>query len=803
MIKFYGTVILLSCFFIIDSTVFAQLAYDYPIQPVDFTSVKVEDKFWAPKIKVNEEVTLPYTFQKCEAEGRMDNFYRAAGILKDDKSTTYTFDDSDLYKVIEGASYSLQSKNNMTLSIYLDTLINLIASAQEDDGYLFTFRTMHKTKPHEWLGTKRWEKEEDLSHELYNAGHLFEAAAAHYRATGKNNLLNIAIKNADLLVKTFGWGKEERFPGHQIVETGLVKLYRITGKKDYLDLAKFFLDLRGKEGHFNQEYSQSHIQVVNQKAAVGHSVRATYMYSGMADVAALSGNKQYQSAIDNIWQNVVNRKMYITGGIGSTRNGEAFGNEYELPNMSAYAETCAAIANVYWNMRMFALHGDAKYIDVLERTLYNGLISGVSLSGDHFFYPNPLASIGQHQRSSWHNCACCITNMTRFLPSMPGYIYAQNGNNLYLNLFVGSTSTIDLPATKVELIQKTDYPWSGVVDVAVNPHKSSNFALHIRIPGWAVNQPVPGDLYTYADQTSKKMVILLNGKPTKYQMERGFAIIQRVWKKGDHISLNFDMEVKKVISNENIKANKNRFALEMGPMVYCLEGPDNVDNMVMNILVDKNIAVSQEFKPELLNGIMVLKMQGKSYKEVENKTALAETSQEVTAIPYFAWANRGPSEMQVWVPYETSAVRAKVLPTIASKSRVSSSAVNKKMERSVNDQYYPADEGDDGATYLHWWPNKNTTEWIQYDFDDMYTVSESSVFWFDDGPWGGCRIPLSWQIFYKKDDEWVPVNNSGSYPIKKSSFNSISFLPVTTSALKLVVQLPEDNSAGLYEWIIK
>ena len=803
MIKFYGTVILLSCFFIIDSTVFAQLAYDYPIQPVDFTRVKVEDKFWAPKIKVNEEVTLPYTFQKCEAEGRMDNFYRAAGILKDDKSTTYTFDDSDLYKVIEGASYSLQSKNNMTLSIYLDTLINLIASAQEDDGYLFTFRTMHKTKPHEWLGTKRWEKEEDLSHELYNSGHLFEAAAAHYRATGKNNLLNIAIKNADLLVKTFGWGKEERFPGHQIVETGLVKLYRITGKKDYLDLAKFFLDLRGKEGHFNQEYSQSHIQVVDQKTAVGHSVRATYMYSGMADVAALSGNKQYQSAIDNIWQNVVNKKMYITGGIGSTRNGEAFGNEYELPNMSAYAETCAAIANVYWNMRMFALHGDAKYIDVLERTLYNGLISGVSLSGDHFFYPNPLASIGQHQRSSWHNCACCITNMTRFLPSMPGYIYAQNGNNLYLNLFVGSTSTIDMPATKVELIQKTDYPWSGVVDVAVNPHKSSNFALHIRIPGWAVNQPVPGDLYTYSDQTSKKMVILLNGKPTKYRMERGFAIIQRVWKKGDQISLNFDMEVKKVISNEKVKANKNRFALEMGPIVYCLEGPDNVDNLVMNILVDKNVTVSQEFKPELLNGIMVLKMQGKSYKEVENNTALAETSQEVTAIPYFAWANRGPSEMQVWVPFETSAVRAKVLPTIASKSRVSSSVVNKKMERSVNDQYYPADEGDDGATYLHWWPNKNTTEWIQYDFDDMYTVSESSVFWFDDGPWGGCRIPLSWQIFYKKDDEWVPVNNSGSYPIQKSSFNSISFLPVTTSALKLVVQLPEDNSAGLYEWIIK
>ena len=791
------------CFLIFSCFGYAQIMQDYPIQPVDFTRVKVEDNFWAPKIKKNADVSIPYTLQKCKAEGRMDNFYRAAGLLKDDRSTTYSFDDSDLYKVIEGASYSLMSNHNPVLEIYLDTLINLISSAQENDGYLFTFRTMKKSVPHEWIGSKRWEKEEDLSHELYNVGHLYEAAAAHYRATGKNNLLNIATKNADLLVKTFGWGKEEKFPGHQIIETGLVKLYRITSKQEYLDLAQFFIDLRGKEGHFNHEYSQSHIKVVDQQTAVGHSVRATYMYSGVADVAALTDNQPYKNAIDHIWEDVVYRKLYITGGIGATRNGEAFGKDYDLPNMTAYAETCAAIANVYWNMRMFALHGDSKYIDVLERTLYNGLISGVSLSGDHFFYPNPLASIGQHQRSPWHNCACCVTNMTRFMPSMPGYVYAQNGNSLFVNLYVGSTSTIDLPSSKVVLVQKTSYPWNGKIDIEVNPDNSSDFKIHLRIPGWAINQPVPGELYSYANQSSEKISILVNGKSTSYAMEKGYAVINRMWNKGDLISFDLNMEVKKVMANEKVNANINRFALEFGPIVYCLEGPDHTDNSVMNILIDKNVQVSKEFKPDLLHGVMTLKMRGVAYKAMENSDSLAKNNIDVTAIPYYSWANRGPSEMLVWLPHEISAVRAKVLPSIASKSVVSSSVVNKKMEKAVNDHYFPSDTTDDTSTYLHWWPNKNSTEWVQYDFDTEYTVSESSVYWFDDGPWGGCRIPLSWQLFYKSGDVWIPVKNKGDYPVQKLSLNKIKFDPVTTNALKLEVQLPSDNASGLYEWIVK
>lgn len=781
----------------------AQLKNDYPIQPVPFTQVHVTDNFWAPKIKVNAEVTIPYTLEQCKKTGRIDNFLRASGKLKDDKNTSFTFDDTDLYKIIEGASYSLQAKANPALSKYLDTLIAYIAAAQEKDGYLYTFRTMNNSKPHEWMGTKRWEKEEDLSHELYNSGHLYEAAVAHYQATGKKTLLNIATKNADLLVKTFGWGKEEKFPGHQIVETGLTKLYRVTGKKEYLDLAKFFLDLRGMPGHMNQEYSQSHIKVVDQHTAVGHAVRATYMYTGMADVAALTGDKQYLSAIDDIWHDVTDKKIYITGGIGATGNGEAFGADYDLPNMSAYAETCAAIANVYWNSRMFLLHGDAKYIDVLERTLYNGLLSGISLSGDHFFYPNPLASLGQHQRRPWWDCACCVSNMTRFLPSMPGYIYAQNKNDLYINLFAGSSSAIKLPAANVSIIQQTNYPWEGKNEIIIDPSRKAEFTIHIRIPGWAIDKPIPGDLYADENKSLKQVTILLNGKAVRYEMVKGYAVINRTWNKGDRISLDFPMEIKKVFANDSVKADKDRFALQMGPIVYCLESPDNKDSAVMNIVVDKNAAVQASYKPSMLNGVTVLQMKGSSTKRQLNSDELIKSEQDVLAIPYYSWANRGPSEMEVWIPYDESAARPKPAPTIASKSKVTASINNPRMYRALNDQYEPQDSKDGSASYLHWWPKNNTTEWIQYEFDSAYTVSESKVYWFDDGPWGGCRIPLSWKLYYRKDGEWIAVKNNSAYEIAKDKYNTVKFDPVTTTAMKLEVQLPVDNSAGVHEWILK
>lgn len=773
---------------------------DYPIQPVAFTKVHVHDNFWQPKMEVNANVTIPYVIAQCKANGRMDNFLRAGKKLSGDKMSEFPFDDTDVYKAIEGASYSIQNKANPKLEAYIDTLITIIGDAQEPDGYLFTFRTVNAKQPHEWIGSKRWEKEEILSHELYNAGHLYEAAVAHYQATGKKSLLNIAIKNADLLVKTFGPGKIEEYPGHQIVEIGLSKMYRVTANKKYLDLAKFFLDVRGPKG---DAYNQADKKVIDQHTAVGHAVRAAYMYTGMADIAALTGDTKYLAAIDDIWGDVVNKKLYITGGIGATGAGEAFGEAYQLPNMSAYAETCAAIGNVYWNERMFLLHGDSKYIDVLERTLYNGLLSGVSLSGDRFFYPNPLASMFQHQRSAWISCACCISNMARFLPSLPGYVYAKDKNNLYVNLFMGNTSKIALDVTNVEITQSTEYPWKGEVAIGINPEKTADFTLKIRIPGWANQEASPGDLYAFLDKKTLPVTISINGKATTFITDTGYAVLTRKWKKGDLVSLSLPLETDKVIANKSVKDDLSRFVLERGPMVYCLEGPDNKDSLVQNIMIDKNAIATAQYDANLLNGVGVINIAGQSTKRQLNSDSLLVMDQNVKAIPYYAWANRGPSEMTVWIPYEQSAARPKPAATIASKSTVSASLKNKRMFSAIKDQYEPADSKDTNFPYLHWWPAKDTKEFIQYDFDSAQTVSESKIYWYDDSPWGGCRIPVSYKLLYKKGDQWLPVEATSPYEISKDKFNILQFKPVNTTALKMEIQLPKEHATGVHEWAVK
>jgi DUF1680 family protein len=780
-----------------------QTRSDYPIQPVAFTQVHVNDNFWAPKIELNRAVTIPYVLQKCRETGRIDNFLKAAGKMPVGKITDYPFDDTDLYKLIEGASYALQVKKDPELEKSLDSLIAIIAAAQEPDGYLYTFRTMKPEKLHPWIGEKRWEKDPELSHELYDCGHLYEAAVAHYLATGKKSMLNIAIKNADLLVRDFGPGKAEYFPGHQVVEMGLAKMYRVTGKKEYLDLAKFFLDIRGNGKIRGSEYNQSQKPVTDQHEAVGHAVRAAYMYSGMADVAALTGDQKYLRAIDDIWNDVVDRKIYLTGGIGATGAGEAFGAPYELPNMSAYAETCASIANVFWNNRMFLMHGDSKYIDVLEKILYNGLLSGIAQDGKHFFYPNPLASMGQHQRASWFGCACCISNVTRFLPSVPGYVYAQNNNDLYVNLFMSNDATIKLPASEVNIEQTTNYPWDGKINIAVDPQKTTAFTLRIRIPGWARQEAAPGDLYFFEDRTSKPIIITLNGKKIEYKTEKGYAVFNRTWNKGDKIAIDFSMDVEKVFANQKVEDDKGRFALQKGPIVYCIEGPDNQDKTVQNIVVSEKASVKETYDKDLLNGVLLLSANGSSTKRQLNSDALLKTEQEVRAIPYYAWNNRGSGEMEVWIAYDESVAHPKPAPTIATKSKVSSSLNNQRMEKALNDQYDPKNSNDHSAIYFHWWPKKNTTEWVQYDFEQECTVSESSVYWFDDGPSGGCRIPASWKILYKDGDNWIPVKNLTPYEISKDKYNSIKFEPVKTKALRIEVKLPADFATGIHEWSVK
>ena len=635
----------------------AQTPVDYAIQGIPFNTVSLNDGFWLPKIETNRTITIPSSFQKCEETGRVENFILASGAKKGKFLTVYPFDDTDIYKTIEGAAFSMTVHPDKALDRYVDSLIAIVAAAQEPDGYLYTARTIDPAHPHDWSGSERWVKESELSHELYNSGHLFEAAAAHFIATGKSNLLNIALKNANLLVQVFGPGKRDDAPGHEIVEMGLVRLYRITGEKKYLDLAKFFIDCRGKIPNSKQFYSQNHIPFVQQTEAVGHAVRAAYLYSGVADVAALTGNKEYIDAIDKIWENTVTKKFYITGGIGALHAGEAFGADYELPNLTAYNETCAAIANVYWNYRMFLLHGDAKYIDVLERSLYNNVISGIGLDGKTFFYPNPLESNAKYafnygnklSREPWFDCSCCPTNLCRFMASVPGYIYAQKQEDIYVNLFIGSKTTFKLQKTSVVLSQQSNYPWEGNVSIQVNPTKKTDFSLCLRIPGWARNQPVPGDLYRYVASTPEEIVVKVNGKAVAYTTREGYAVISRQWKKGDKVEYTLPMNIHRVEANEKVKDDRGKIAIERGPVVYCLEGIDNNNNLNTIILPD-NAPLSVKFQPAKLNGINEISGEAIVLEIATDGLSVQTKKQPFTAIPYYAWSNRGINQMKVWLP---------------------------------------------------------------------------------------------------------------------------------------------------------
>jgi len=781
---------------------------DYPVQPVPFTAVHFTDAFWLPRIEVNRAVTIPFAFEKCEETKRIYHFERAAAALRGealaDKSPPgYPFDDTDVYKVIEGAAYTLSVKPDPKLEAYLDGLIAKIAAAQEKDGYLYTTRTIDPQSPHRWAGDERWVREKVDSHELYNLGHLYEAAVAHYQATGKRTLLDVALRTADLLDRTFGPGKRSIWPGHQITEMGLVKLYRVTGDARYLSLAKFLLDARGPDGTegAGRTYNQSHRKVVEQSEAVGHAVRATYMYSGMADVAALTGEQAYVDAMDRIWGNVVGRKLYLTGGIGSTSSGEAFGIDYELPNLSAYNETCAAIGNDYWNHRLFLLHADARYIDVMERTLYNGLLSGVSLDGKSFFYPNPLESAGQHQRSPWFGVACCPGNMTRFLASLPGYVYARQGDTLYVNLFVASTAEVAMDGGKVKLVQETRYPWDGAVRITVSPERERPLDVRVRIPGWARGEAVPSDLYRFADRSDEEATLRVNGQKVPLTLEKGYARLDRRFKAGDVIELGLPMPVRRVAAHPSVEADQGRVALQRGPLVYAAEWPDNPGGKVRNLLLSDDAPLATEFRPGLLNGVQVITGPAVALAyDAEGK--LSRKTQSMTAIPYYAWANRGAGEMLVFLPDRETSARPQPLPTLASRASVTSSRAGHN-PAAVNDQSEPRSSRDGASSFFHWWPEKGSTEWVEYAFEKPSRVSEVEVYWLDDRGSGECRVPASWRLLYKDGEEWKPVATPGPYAVDLDRYNKIVFDPVTTSGLRLEVVLQREWSAGIQEWKVR
>ena len=785
-------------------------AHGYAIDPVPFTSVKITaGTFWGQRLEASRKVTIPLAFSKCESEGRYKNFENAAAHLEDPSrvfkvnGVGYSFDDTDPYKTLEGAAYILQTYPDKRLEAYCDSVIDIIGKAQEPDGYLYTARTQNPADPHHWAGDRRWVKEEDLSHELYNLGHMVEGAVAYWQATGKRKFLDIACRYADVACKEVGPlpGQMRVVPGHQIAEMAMARLYLATGKKKYLDFAKYLLDHRGKTT-IKTEYSQSHKPVVEQDEAVGHAVRAAYMYAGMADVAALTGDQNYVKAIDAIWENIVSKKLYITGGIGATASGEAFGKNYELPNMSAYCETCAAIGHVYVNYRLFLLHGESKYYDVLERTLYNGLISGVSLEGNGFFYPNPLESMGQHQRQAWFGCACCPSNICRFIPSVPGYVYAVKDRHVYVNLFLSNKSSLRVAGKKVGLSQTTEYPWNGDITVSIDQNTAGQFAMKIRIPGWVRGQVVPSNLYQYSDNKRLGYTVKVNGREVAGDMTQdGYYTIDRKWKKGDKIHIHFDMEPRTVRANQKVAADRGMVSVERGPLVYCAEHPDNCFDIMCALI---NQTPQFRLGKGEIAGTPILTLTTDAQTLNFNKQGRLETTEQtLTLIPYYAWCHRGSGKMRVWLPQDLNATTPSQPATLASESKVSSSSPVPALS-SVNDRLIPKDEYDRSIPYTHWWPKNGTTEWLGYEFPAESTVQSATVYWYDDGPWGGCRVPQSWRILYQDaQGRWMPVTGASGYPTDKGSACTVNFDPVTTKAVRLEVTLPSDNSAGLFEWIIK
>ena len=779
-----------------------------PIKEVSFTQVHFCDSFWAPRIETNRTVSIPSAFKQCEINGRFDNFAIAGGLMKGEQRGDFSFDDTDPYKIIEGASYSLAVKYDKQLDAYLDSVIHLIAAAQEPDGYLCTCVTNKCTRLSGWWGTHRWEKIN--SHELYNCGHLYEAAVAYYKATGKKTLLDVALKNADLICKVFGPAKGQKHvpSGHPLVEMALAKLYKVTGREKYLNLAKYFIEEtgRGTDGHKLSEYSQDYMPILQQTEVKGHAVRAGYLYSGVADVAALTHDAAYFDALKRIWGNMVGKKLYITGGIGSRAQGEGFGPNYELNNHQNYCETCAAIANVFWNQRMFLATGDAQYIDVVERAMYNGVISGVSLSGDKFFYDNPLESMGEHDRQKWFGCACCPGNITRFMPSIPNYVYATQGKDIFVNLYVQSHASINTSDNVVEVSQVTSYPWEGKVEVTVNPDTEETFALRLRIPGWAKSNPVPSDLYSFTDEVPGTK-LTVNGKSVRLKEQDGYATLVRPWKKGDKVTLEFPMPVRRIKANQKVEDDRGKLAMQRGPIVYCLEGYDQPDHYVLNKYIPEKTSFQVVYDKDLLNGVVVLK--GKAEEVLQDGK---EKAVNFTAIPYSVWDNRGAGEMSVWIPTAASYARPNPKPTIASRARAYTvtmprqkdaplSAVREEGIWGVNDQWEPKSSSDISKPYYYWWLKKGSLETLAYDFDRLETVSSVDVYWLDFNHYdGNFRVPASWTLYYKDKGEWKEVEALTPYTVKKDCYNHLDFKSVTTKGLKIAAQLQKGESGGVIEW---
>lgn len=789
----------------------------YKIQAISFDQVILNDKIWAPRVQNVLDKTIQHCIDKSRETGRIKNFEIAANVTKGSFCTTYAFDDSDVYKTIEAAAFALKQVANPKLENQVKELILLIGKAQEPDGYLYTWRTIVQNKLNEgsWnkkdqenpnlnrAGPNRWEHEDQHSHELYNAGHLFEAAVAWSEATGDDRLLKIALKNAELLLNTFGEGKLKIAPGHQEIELGLIKLSDYTGDKKYLQLAKFFLDARG----YGEAYMQNHKKLKDQDEAVGHAVRAGYMFMAAADITARTGTTEYWQAMDRVWTDIVQKKMFVTGGVGSTGTNEGFSEPYDLPNYSAYCETCSSIAFVWWNQKMFQLTGESKYIDVLERTLYNALNAGISQDGLSFFYPNPLESRKNIERRDWYNCACCPPNLSRFYSSMANLIYATDMEGIYINLFVQSqvlTKIRDKTGKEIEVsvTQVGELSADNKMTFYINPSVEGEFKLKVRIPAWAEDQITYSDLYQFNNGLSKKVEIKLNGKTVTPQKEKGYWVFDTNWNVENDLEILFPIEVREIIAHPQVKQNIGKVAIQRGPLIYCLEGKDQANDQVISSFFPEINVTGIKGCPEELDECVQLKLVG-SYVN-SNKLSTKLTPNEFVATPYYLWANRGKDNMIVWLPKEIEYTRALNTPTLASSSKLSSSEGLKGNLESINDQWIPENSNDHSIPFAHWWPKFGTTEWLQYDFEIEQEIGQAKVYWFDDSNTdGGCRIPQSWRMLYLENNEWKPVYAHDGFSVTKDQLEIVDFEPVKTRSIRLEIKSKAGVSSGIYEWEIK
>ncbi len=777
-----------------------------PITAVPASAVSIDDGFWAPRLRTSRDKTLPHALASCA--DRVRNLERVAGQREGGFEGPYPFDDSDLYKVIEGVANHLALHDDPTLRKELDSLTAKIAAAQQDDGYLYTARQLDCPQLRDWIGDDRWSKLRG-SHELYDLGHLIEAGVAAFEATGERGLLDVAQRAADCIDASFGPTARKLPSGHPEVELALVRLARTTGEPRYLELARFLLDQRGhtedREGY--GAYAQDDVPLVDASEAVGHAVRGAYLYAAMADVAMDAHDEALGAAVDRLWHDVVGRHLYVTGGIGARGAGEAFGDAYELPNAAAYCETCAAIALANWAHRMFLRSGDAGPIDVLERAIFNNVLSGVSLDGLRYFYPNPLASDGRSRRSDWFACACCPSNLARFIPSIGRFAYATRGDDtLFVNLYIAGGAQVTLGTSTVALSVDTRYPWDGAVELRVASDAPRRFSLRLRVPGWARQLPVPSDLYAFCDHATEPVRLAVDGEREDVDLDHGYAVVDREWRDGDTVTLDLPMPVRRLRANAAVTADHGLLAIERGPIVYCVEGIDigDTDHLAGALVVDPASPLEAVDDQDLLGGCVTVHGEGRIARRALDGDARLSDAVAFDAIPYALWAQRAPASMAVWLATGVTAAQPAPAPTLAHRSHASAS-FHAELCDALSDQLDVTTSADKSRPHLHFWPHKGgaaaAPEWVEYEFPGPTAVAGCDVFWMADVPNGECELPKSWRVLCREGESWRPVElDGGAYPITRDAWDRVRFAPVTTDALRLEVTLRDGLSAGIHEW---